>query len=282
MPSSEYFNSFQKLMLSKSRREFTDTYVFDITPVYDENPFFHYYLKFGNISEIYALSGKKWQFFFEEGYLLPAMFVQVMFLGALLIVLPAIKLHKTYRGIRDRSVFRPLSYFALLGTGFMFIEISFMQRLILLLEHPASAAAVVIASLLLSSGIGSLLSHRFRRMQGNAIPLYISGIILLYSLSLPSAISLLFHLPLTLKIIAVFFLIMPAGMLMGIPFPSGIAALGKTKPHLIPWAWAVNGCFSVLAPILAIMFALTAGFKAVMFSGALMYAMAYFALKQIR
>ena len=41
------------------------------------------------------------------------------------------------------------------------------------------------------------------------------------------------------------------GSLMGIPFPAGIKLLGQVEPGLIPWAWTVNGVFSVLAPLLA-------------------------------
>jgi len=61
---------------------------------------------------------------------------------------------------------------------------------------------------------------------------------------------------------------------MGIPFPLALKALGKGYVRLIPWAWAVNGCFSVLAPLLAIMLAMVAGFSTVLASGAAAYGLA--------
>jgi hypothetical protein len=84
------------------------------------------------------------------------------------------------------------------------------------------------------------------------------------------------------KIILVFFILLPSGILMGIPFPMGLSILSKHNPELIPWAWAVNGCFSVLAPILAIMFALSAGFKIVILTGMLMYLLAFLSLRIIK
>lgn len=282
MPSSEYFEAFQRVMLNESRQEFINSYLFDIRPVHDENPFFHYYLKFSALREVYVLMGKKWQFFLEEGYLIPAMFLQVLFLSLLLAVLPVVRVKKTSHIRMGLPVLFSLAYFAFLGTGFMFIEISLLQKMILPLENASYAAAVVIASVLLSSGFGSIASQRFTILQDNKVLLSLSMIILFYSIALPKIIPELFPLTLPAKVIAVFIILMPAGILMGIPFPAGIAALGKKHPELIPWAWAINGCFSVLAPILAVMFAITAGFKVVMLAGVLMYLMAFFSMKLLK
>ena len=86
--------------------------------------------------------------------------------------------------------------------------------------------------------------------------------------------------PLPVRIILCFVLLMPAGIFMGIPFPLGISLLHAAAPRLIPWAWAVNGCFSVLAPILAVMLALTAGFRMVFFTGAAIYFIAFWVIRR--
>ncbi len=98
---------------------------------------------------------------------------------------------------------------------------------------------------------------------------------------LPVASSTLAPLPLPWKICLVFLLICPLGLLMGIPFPTGLRILGDTDPQLIPWAWTINGCFSVLAPILAIMLATAAGFTPVLLLGAAAYSLAYLQLKLV-
>ncbi len=72
---------------------------------------------------------------------------------------------------------------------------------------------------------------------------------------------------------------MPLGLLMGIPFPTGLKILGEKNESLIPWAWAINGCLSVLAPVLTIMLAIIIGFKIVLWLGAVTYVMAFITLK---
>jgi hypothetical protein len=81
------------------------------------------------------------------------------------------------------------------------------------------------------------------------------------------------------KIISIFFILMPVGILMGIPFPTGLKILGEKNESLIPWAWAINGCLSVLTPILTVMLAMTMGFKAVLWLGAFAYLMAFISLQ---
>ncbi|MEW6108253.1 MAG: hypothetical protein AB1632_03655 [Nitrospirota bacterium] len=282
MPSYEYFDAFKSLINPETRQQFVHDYIFDIRPVYDENPFFHYYLKSRNIKDIYKLTGGKWQYFMEEGYLLPVIFIQVLSLSALLLFLPAIKFRRgNYPESLPRAVIS-LFYFAFLGIGFMFVEISFIQKMILPLENPSYAMAAVLSSMLISSGIGSILSQRSKLLKDNKVILLLAFIIFLYSLFMQSLMNLTHFHSLKIKIIAVFFLLMPAGIFMGIPFPTGLSVISSTNPELIPWAWAVNGCFSVLAPILAVMFALSAGFKMVIIAGVLMYLLAFFSLRKVR
>jgi hypothetical protein len=166
--------------------------------------------------------------------------------------------------------------------GFMFIEISLIQKMILPLENPPFAMSAVLSSLLFSSGAGSLLSRRFSLLRKSPVLLVISFMILTYSLLLPGVIPLFFSYPLKTKLFAVFVALLPAGLLLGIPFPLGISLLGERRPALIPWAWAVNGCFSVIAPVLAVILALSVGFKAVLAAGAGMYLLAFLSLRALK
>jgi hypothetical protein len=274
MPSNELFYAFMKLISPETREGFIKNYLFDIRPAHDETPFFHYYLKIENIRDIYRLIGGKWQYFMEEGYLLPVIFIQVLFLGVLLMLIPLIPF-----GMKDRldlNLFMQLAYFALLGTGFMFIEMSFIQRMILPLENPSYAAAAVLSSILIGSGTGSLLSQHLKLFHKPVVLLLLSVLVLVYSLFLPAVMTGISSYYLTTKLMIVFFILMPAGILMGTPFPLGLSYLGKTRPQLVPWALAVNGCFSVLAPILALMLAISLGFKTVLLTGMTVYILAFF------
>ncbi len=281
-PDNTYYHSFQQIIQPQTREHFENAYLFDIRPVRDENPFFHYYLKFKNIRNIYRLMGEKWQFFIEEGYLLPIQFLQAGLLSIVLIVLPLLRLRTVRARPGTPNLMLLLPYFACLGLGFLFVEIAFIQKMILVLETPAHAASAVIASLLISSGIGSALSQRMNRLSSPAVLLVLAGIALVYGIMLPWAMSFIAHYPATIKIVLVFFLLMPAGALMGVPLPLGLSFIGKTRPELIPWAWAINGCFSVLAPILAVMLALSTGFNMVILAGAFMYCLAFFSITRAR
>jgi hypothetical protein len=61
---------------------------------------------------------------------------------------------------------------------------------------------------------------------------------------------------------------------MGMPFPCGLAATADSAPHLVPWAWAVNGCASVIGAIAATLLAVEAGFTAVIVTAVLLYGVA--------
>ena len=278
MPDNRYAESFHLVLTSETRSRFIEDYLFDVQPVGDDKPFFHYYLKTKNIKAIFQIMGGKWQYFVDEGYLLPIVFCQVLVVSAALILLPLMALKKAEATSRERSPLRFLSYFALLGLGYLFIEIAFIQKMILVLENPSSAASTVIASVLISSGMGSLLSNRFKALRTPYVILVLAGLVFLYGYLLPAIIGPMSQHSMTIKIMLSFLIVMPAGILMGIPFPLGISSLGLSAPALIPWAWAVNGCFAVLAPVIATMVALSVGFQAVLFAGAAVYAAAFWTL----
>jgi hypothetical protein len=101
--------------------------------------------------------------------------------------------------------------------------------------------------------------------------LLISLLSLLYPLLLPPIFNLTLSLPLAGRVVISVILLFPLGLLLGIPFPRGLALVG---PEQTPWAWAINGCASVISAILAAAIALTWGFSAVLWSAALAYSLA--------
>ncbi len=276
MAADEYASAFKEILNPETRQRFINQYLFDIRPVRDENPFFHYYLKVANIKQIYETMGEKWQYFIEEGYLIPAVFVQVLLLSLILISVPAItteRVKATKTKTKVEAVV--LSYFAFLGIGFMFVEVSLVQKMILPLENPSYSFATVLASILISSGMGSMWSYRVKALRTPTITLIISILIAAYSLLLPYLPWVISSDSMAFKILMVFSLLLPLGLLMGIPFPAGLKLLGQSDGVLIPWAWAINGCLSVLAPLMAIMLAMAVGFKTTLWIGAAAYLLAF-------
>ena len=281
MQNDNYADAFRNIIGRETRSAFIRDYLFDIRPVRDAAPFAHYYLKLENIGEIYRIMGGKWQYFFEEGYLLPLLLLQVLVVSLVVMLLPLLK-----RGLSERIPTAPrlpgtLLYFGTLGLGYLFIEVAFMQMMMLPLEHPGYAAGTVVASILAGSGLGGYVSQKQEPRIGPSVLLWLAGAIVLYALALPFLSAVLTRLPLAVRIIACFILLFPAGILMGLPLPLGLSFLGKRDPDLIPWAWAVNGCCSVVSPILAMLIALSAGFSLVLLCGAGMYLAGYVSVRNI-
>lgn len=289
-PSDEYFSGFRNLLNPAERSSFIDNYLFDINPVYDENPFFHYYLKISNIESVYEKVNRKWLYFLEEGYLLPFIFIIVLVLSSVMIILPVVlggssgnpeKSPEKKKSFRQRERFFTLLYFAMLGLGFMFFEVAIIQKSILLFENPSYAFAVVLTAILLSSGAGSAFSSRFPAL-GNPRLLYVLAFLLfVFSLIHPFLLSSCSSFPLTAKTLVLAAFLLPPGFFMGIPFPLGIKLLGERNRALIPWAWAINACLSVMAPVISIMIALVAGFHIVLLTAVAAYMLAYVSLNKL-
>ena len=277
LPSDEYYNDFQSIIWPETRASFIKSYLFDIAPVHDENPFFHYYLKLNNLKAIYNVMGRNILYFLDNGYLLPVILAIVLILSLIMILIPAF--FKTgFKKLKRLELFT-LLYFAMIGLGFMFFEVTLIQKNILPLENPVYSVAVVLTTILISSGAGSIYSSKFNKLGSSYIQLIICCLIFLYSLIQPQLLKFILPYSLVMKGLIISISLLIPGFLMGIPFPMGIKLLGQRQKDLIPWAWAINACLSVLAPVLTIMLAITAGFKIVLWAGALAYLLAFFSFK---
>jgi spermidine synthase len=283
--SDEYFNGFQNILDPLKRLAFIKGYLFDIQPVHDDNPFFHYYLRFGNMKAIYETMGHKWAFFLEEGYLLPVIFITVLIASSVIIVIPVLFRHTLYRRPVQFRTYRPFKpvilYFSMIGLGFMFVEVTLIQKGILLLENPSYSLAAVVTAILMGSGIGSATASGSQKIGPPFSLLILSFLIAVYSVIYPLFSTLLLSLNLPFRSAILVIALLPLGFFMGMPFPAGMKLLGKRHQHLIPWAWAINACLSVLSPVLTIMIALVWGFRSVLWLGALAYLIAFVSLKRM-
>ena len=130
------------------------------------------------------------------------------------------------RGSGRRRSALPLAYFVAIGFGYILVEIAFVQRFVLFLGHPTYALTVIVFLLLLSSGAGSLASRKWQ-IQPRRLRLaagIIACAILACALFLPRLASLV-GLPLGLKLLVTAGMLIPLGVLMGTPFPTGLRAL---------------------------------------------------------
>ena len=280
LPHPEYYRAFSAILSPEGRGQFYREHLFDVRPTTDDHPFFFHYFKPAQIPTIVAAFGKSWQPFGGGGYLVLAVLLAlVLVASALLILLPlylrqAVSPSKASGGLWARAFF----YFAMLGLAYLLVEIPLLQYFILLLDQPTYAFSLVLCALLVASGAGSLLGERVRSA---GVVWCVGPAVLLYALFLRRLPPLLLSWPLEWRVAASFPLLAPIGVLMGFPFPAGIRRLAWAAPEAIPWAWAVNGCASVVGSILATMVAVSFGFSWVLYLAAALYTLAATMLRSL-
>jgi hypothetical protein len=77
-------------------------------------------------------------------------------------------------------------------------------------------------------------------------------------------------------------LMIPFGFFLGIPFPLGILALEKNASTAIPWAWGLNGFFTVVGGLASVLLSLFLGFTAAFFVALTIYALAFAMFSRMR
>jgi hypothetical protein len=267
-------------LLGEQSARFMDDYKFNLTPASDDKPYFFNFFKWRTLPEVLQLRARGGAPLTDAGYLvLVATLAQAVIASLLLILLP-IRIYQWRRGPRRHAVRRSMvvGYFFILGLAFLFIEIAFMQKFLLFLHHPLYAIAVVLSSFLVFSGLGSAWLGRVTpNHRGKLLGRAITAIVVLgtvYLLSLGPLLSQLSTQPDSMRILVSALLIAPLAFCMGMPFPLGLARLADLAPDLIPWAWAINGCASVISAVLATLLAVHLGFVTVIAVALVLYALA--------
>ena len=278
-------DDYARLMRAPDRRAFYAQYPLDVTPTTDDRPFFFHTTKLRNHSFVapwFRLIGVPVERPENPGAWatggLTALLVLLAISSFLIVLFILGPLAFTSRGALGPGWFRSLLYFACLGGAFMLIEVALLQRFVLLLGHPVYSLTVTLFSLLLGTGLGSVLSRRVSGAHVRRAAIYacaaVALVALLWGSVLPAIVQAAIAWPLPLRILLAVALMAPAGMVMGIPLPAGVRLLAATQPELVAWAWGMNGALSVLGAILAVFIAMNWGFSVTLLVGALLYGMA--------
>jgi hypothetical protein len=277
-----YFHAAARALTGPDAAGFLANYKFDITPATDDRPYFFHFFKWRVLPEILALRGEGGLPLLEAGYLvLLATLLQALLLSLVLILLPLAVLRRHgAAAATTTSRARIAGYFFAIGLAFLFIEIAFMQKFILFLQHPLYAVATVLAAFLVFAGLGSAWTARLQHDSALATraTLYAALLIALlggaYTLLLDPLFTQLNPLGMSTRIIISTLLIAPLAFCMGMPFPLGLAQVAARAPELIPWAWGINGCASVLSAVSATLLAMQFGFSVVVLAALLLYLLA--------
>jgi len=277
-------------LLAGDRDGFIGSHPFDVSATTDDRPYHSLTQGWRAVRHLREKLGGQWVRYADWGCIvLWVTLAQAIALSAVLILLPlALGIRRQPDSSHASRVTHHVSlpvliYFACLGMAYMFIEIVLMQKLSLFLASPIYAAAIVLSAFMVFSGLGSLVAGK-SATGGTPVPPEIAarrGLVR----TLEVGLVLWFGMDWLLGSIAgqafaVRALVATAcagslAFFMGMPFPSGLRLLGATRPALTPWAWGVNGAASVVGAVLAMVLAVSWGFRLVLLVALAFYALAW-------
>ncbi|MDZ7754773.1 MAG: spermidine synthase [Gammaproteobacteria bacterium] len=265
-------------LLAPGAGAFMEAYPFAIAPATDDRPFFYRFSRWDNAADLLRLPAGTGYAHMDWAYWMAvAALVQALVLALVLILLPLLVLRRSRAGAGLKL--RTAAYFAGVGLAFLFVEIAFIQHLQLLLGHPVHAFAVVLVSFLVWAGLGSYLSRQpLGRRRGASLRLrlavavaVIAVLAVAYILWMPALVEAVLGEPFAVRLGVVMALIAPLALAMGMPFPLGLALVEERSADLLPWAWGINGCASVVSAIAATLLAMEIGFSGLVMLAAALY-----------
>ncbi len=169
-------------------------------------------------------------------------------------------------------------YFALIGLGFMFVEMGLLSRLNVFIGHPTLALASLLGGIIFFTGVGSLVSGKVP-LENPAVarlyPLLPALLVVGVALAIDPVMRSLASAPTATRILAGVAIVGIPALGMGLGFPLGLRLVGDLagdgRPDLGPWMWGVNGACGVVASGLALTCSMAWGIAATLYAGAVCY-----------
>lgn len=268
-------------------RGFLENHFFNLAPATNDRPFFYSILrpgKLGSIVDKISIIPKE-----EIGYLVNVVVLgQAVFFGLIVLALPLVRL-KRGAGAGGVShpmpVLKPAIYFSSLGLGFLFIEIFLIEKISFFLNDRTYGFAVVLSGMLVFSGIGSYFAGLYTERPGKGVLLAllvvaIWGIAAFFALD--AVLLALINASFPVKCVVATAISAPLALALGLPFPIGLTALRGPREGFLPWAWGLNGAFSVIATPMANLIAVAYGYKILLWLSLALYIIIYFTLPAAR
>lgn len=257
-------------------------------PVRDDSPFFFQMTrwksvkldalrKFGGVGFLEPLAIPVAQI-----ALLSALVISLV-LSAVLIAIPLVI--KKGRAVPRERRSTWLVYFLCLGLAFIIVEVVLMQRFALFLGHPTYSVTAVLFGILSFSGLGAAWSDRRGGTTADVakpVLYWLPIAIIALTFVVPTVLQQLIGLPHAARLLIAVLLIAPVAFLMGIPFPLGIRAIAATGGKHVPWAWAANGCASVVGSVCAVLGAMIWDFSTMLLIAGAIYVLALIVISKMR
>jgi hypothetical protein len=267
-------DTFARLASGRDLDAFTRSYPINIAAPTDDSPFFFNMLRLRDLVRPSMTVLGKSTHNMEAVFVLGTLLITVIVLTLVCIFLP-LKLTTDAGALRGAGPL--LAFFAAIGLGFMLIETSQMQRLIVVLGHPTYGLTVVLFALLLSGGVGSWLTNGVTAEQaaqvGKLRLAILLVLLLIFGFLTPAVADRLQRADTVFRVIASALMLGVPGLFMGMAFPLGMKLASRRFRHLTPWFWGTNGATSVCASVLAVAIALSWSISAAFWAGCVAYAL---------
>ncbi|HYC65818.1 MAG TPA: hypothetical protein VEC14_13900 [Reyranellaceae bacterium] len=262
-------------LLGPDGGSFRRGHFFNLEPATDDRPFVHATLRLGEVETIVRhLNAVPRE---ELGLLINlAVLAQAIVFAIIVLTLPLLRWR---RRLPPASVVtRAVLYFAGLGLGYLLFQMWLIEKAALLLGDRIAAFAVVLAGMLVFSGVGSLAADRFGVSPNRAVRVACLVVLLWTAVAVAGAqpmLDVVLALPLPAKVVVTLLCAAPVAIALGMPFPLGLGAFDGDRAAFLPWAWALNGAFSVVATPLANLLALSQGLGVLLLAAAALYVMVW-------
>ena len=256
---------FGQIASSADVQKFTNTFPVDLSPPTDDRPFFFNMIRLRDlIHPEYFRQLMTTNFDVVSTLVALALFVVLLTVGCIVVPL-ALTADRT--ALHGSTLL--FTYFGCIGMGFMLVEISQMQRLIVFLGHPTYALSVVLFSLLTFSGLGSLSTNSImtRRQSTRRLGLLLLSLIG-FGGATPAIVARFASAATPTRILLSVLILAPIGFLMGMAFPIGMKVAENRPTAITPWLWGINGATSVCTSVLAVIISLEVGITASFWVGA--------------
>jgi hypothetical protein len=286
-PGQEYSGSAVSDVVTLPKRDLDkwyESYPYSVEPITDDGPFFWHFSRFSDVVRDLGtrLDESDPEIVTGERVLLLLLALATV-LAAVFLLIPFVAVREIWVALPRKP--RSALYFTSLGFGFMFFEITLIQRLTLFLGYPTYSLTVTLASILIFTGVGALLTERYRDRPARVMPVLLAAITVLtlfYLLGMKPLTDGLLGAPLGLRVPIAFGLLAPLGICLGAFMPLGLGAVARLTEYsreYVAWGWAVNGFASVVGAVLTTLLAMVFGFRVVLLLGLVVYFIALAVLR---
>jgi len=245
---------------SGTEKLYFETYPLDVSPQTDNRPFPYRFLKWTRLKALYKMTGSRFYSLFMSGELVvPVVFLEAFGISALLLMLSFYTIPRNTRKV----YFPHILYFLSVGAGFMFVELFFIKEYIFVFDDPVVSLTVVLAGILVFSGLGGYWSQRVRPKNFSHALAALISVLIFMCFALNPILDRIQGLSILYRYLLCLILLIPPGFLMGLPFPLGMQYL-LNLPSQRAYAWTANGCASVLASVASAQIALSFGISEIL------------------